>query len=37
MPTPPAIADLAGGTCTAQIGTIWYDTCLPQIRECPAF
>jgi putative lysine transport system substrate-binding protein len=19
------------GTCTSQIGTIWYDTCLPQI------
>ena len=25
------IADLAGGTCTAQTGTIWYDSCLPQI------
>ncbi len=25
------IADLAGGKCTAQSGTIWYDTCLPQI------
>ena len=24
------IADLAG-TCTSQSGTIWYDTCLPQI------
>ena len=24
--------DLAGGTCTAQIATIWYDTCLPQIK-----
>ena len=21
----------AGGSCTAQIATIWYDTCLPQI------
>ncbi len=27
-----SIADLAGGTCTAQIATIWYDTCLPQIE-----
>ena len=26
------LADLAGGTCTAQIATIWYDTCLPQIK-----
>lgn len=26
------LADLAGGTCTAQTGTIWYDTCLPQIE-----
>ena len=26
-----SIADLAGGSCTSQIGTIWYDTCLPQI------
>ena len=25
------ISDLSGGTCTAQIATIWYDTCLPQI------
>ena len=25
------IADLAGGTCTSQLATIWYDTCLPQI------
>ena len=25
------IADLAGGRCTAQSGTIWYDTCLPQM------
>ena len=24
------LADL-GGSCTAQIATIWYDTCLPQI------
>ena len=26
-----SIADLAGGSCTAQIATIWYDQCLPQI------
>jgi len=26
-----SIADLAGGKGTAQSGTIWYDTCLPQI------
>ena len=25
------ISDLTG-TCTSQIGTIWYDTCLPQIE-----
>lgn len=24
-------ADLAGGSCTSQSGTIWYDSCLPQI------
>ncbi|HJB39805.1 MAG TPA: transporter substrate-binding domain-containing protein [Candidatus Ruthenibacterium avium] len=27
-----SIADLSGGTCTAQIATIWYDSCLPQIE-----
>ena len=27
-----SIADLAGGKCTAQIATIWYDQCLPQIE-----
>ena len=26
------ISDLAGGSCTAQIATIWYDSCLPQIE-----
>jgi putative lysine transport system substrate-binding protein len=25
------IHDLAGATCTSQLGTIWYDNCLPQI------
>lgn len=28
-----SIKDLTGGKCTAQIATIWYDQCLPQI-EC---
>ena len=28
-----SIADLAGGKCTAQSGTIWYDSCLPQIED----
>jgi putative lysine transport system substrate-binding protein len=27
------INDLAGGTCTSQSGTIWYDSCLPQVKE----
>jgi len=27
------ISDLAGGTCTSQLGTVWYDTCLPQISH----
>ena len=26
------LSDLAGGSCTAQIATIWYDTMLPQIE-----
>ncbi len=25
--------ELAGGPCTAQSGTIWYDSCLPQIAD----
>ena len=29
--TATSIADLAGGKCTAQIATIWYDQCRPQI------
>ena len=28
-----SIADLAGGKCTAQSGTIWSDSCLPQIKD----
>lgn len=27
------VADLAGATCTSQLGTIWYDVCLPQIKD----
>jgi putative lysine transport system substrate-binding protein len=27
------ISDLAGGKCTSQIETIWYDSCLPQIKN----
>lgn len=26
------LSDLSGGKCTSQLGTIWYDTCLPQIK-----
>lgn len=28
-----SIADLKGGKCTAQSGTIWYDSCLSQIAD----
>ncbi len=28
-----SVADLAGATATSQLGTIWYDVCLPQIPE----
>ena len=27
-----SISDLSGASCTAQLATIWYDTCLPQIE-----
>ena len=27
------LKDLAGGTCTSQIATIWYDDMLPQITD----
>ena len=27
------VADLSGAVCTSQLGTIWYDVCLPQIPE----
>lgn len=26
------ISDFNGATCTSQLGTLWYDTCLPQIE-----
>lgn len=28
-----SVADLAGAICTSQLGTIWYDICLPQIPD----
>ena len=28
-----SVADLSGATATSQLGTIWYDTCLPQIPD----
>lgn len=28
-----SVADLAGATATSQLGTIWYDACLPQIEN----
>lgn len=27
------VAGLKGATCTSQINTVWYDTCLPQIEN----
>lgn len=27
------LSDLKGATCTSQLGTIWYDVCLPQIED----
>lgn len=27
------ISELAGGSATSQLGTIWYDTCLPQVTD----
>ena len=27
------ISGFAGATCTSQINTVWYDTCLPQIKS----
>lgn len=27
------LSDLAGKTCTSQSGTIWYDVCLPQVKD----
>ncbi len=31
--TAASVADLAGAVCTSQLGTIWYDICLPQIPD----
>lgn len=31
--TANGVADLEGATCTSQLGTIWYDICLPQIKD----
>lgn len=27
------LSDLKGAVCTSQLGTIWYDVCLPQIED----
>ncbi len=27
------LADLEGAVCTSQINTVWYDDCLPQIKD----
>ena len=27
------LSDLAGVTCTSQLGTVWYDVCLGQIKD----
>ena len=27
------VSELEGATCTSQINTVWYDTCLPQIKN----
>ncbi|MCQ2462254.1 MAG: transporter substrate-binding domain-containing protein, partial [Clostridia bacterium] len=27
------ISDLAGATCISQLNTVWYDDCLPQIKD----
>ena len=27
------ISELEGATCTSQINTVWYDVCLPQIKN----
>ena len=32
LATATGISDLSGASCTAQTGTIWYDSCLPQIE-----
>ncbi len=27
------LSDLSGAICTSQINTVWYDVCLPQIKD----
>lgn len=27
------VSDLAGAKCTSQLNTVWYDVCLPQIKD----
>lgn len=27
------VSDLEGATCTSQLNTVWYDVCLPQIKN----
>ncbi|SHJ00398.1 transporter substrate-binding domain-containing protein [Parasporobacterium paucivorans] len=27
------LSDLAGATCTSQLSTVWYNDCLPQIKD----
>lgn len=27
------VSNLSGATCTSQINTVWYDVCLPQIKD----
>jgi putative lysine transport system substrate-binding protein len=31
--TAEGLSGLAGATCTSQINTVWYDVCLPQIKD----
>lgn len=27
------VGDLAGAKCTSQLNTVWYDVCLPQVKD----
>ncbi len=31
--TATGLSGLEGGKCTSQLGTIWYDICLPQVKN----